>query len=254
MNGLIKNELLKLVHNRKVYAFMLVVLVVNIVPVLMTLVVRIRTLDGQSYPSTLFGFTVSWILPLFLIALIAEMFTDEVAAGTISLSLVHPVSRLRFYTGKAVTLLLFILAALVFALTVGYVFGTLFFGWGNSFFMRGVEYPTLEGIRITIVSYASAAVPLWSFSLFIAFLAMVMSGSASVVAVSAGILLIFSVLDLMAGEISPYLVTAYFTDLADVFLFPSTNGYLFPLAYLGLHGLLFFLGGFWLLQRRDITG
>lgn len=131
MTGLIKNELLKLAHNRKTYGFILALLMINIIPVLLTLLIGIRTMDGQSYPSTLYGFTVSWVLPLFLIAIIAELITEEYSAGTLSLSLVHPVTRVQLITAKAVAIFILILAGLLYALLLGYGIGTLFFGWGS---------------------------------------------------------------------------------------------------------------------------
>jgi ABC-2 type transport system permease protein len=253
MTGLIKNELIKLSHNRKVYAFMVALLIINIIPVLMTLVVRIRTLDGQSYPSTLFGFTVSWVIPLFLIAIIAEMITEEYTAGTLSLSLVHPVSRLQLFTGKAVTLLLLILVALIYALLLGYGIGTVFFGCGNEFFMRGIAYSSWEGVQFTVGTYLLAAIPLWSFSLLVMFLAMVMSSGASVVGIAAGILLVFTMLDLLAAEISPYLITTYFSSLpALIMLTPGRPNLLFALLFVLLHSVLFYLAGFIVLQKRDM--
>lgn len=252
MTGLIKNELLKLAHNRKTYGFILALLMINIIPVLLTLLIGIRTMDGQSYPSTLYGFTVSWVLPLFLIAIIAELITEEYSAGTLSLSLVHPVTRVQLITAKAVAIFILILAGLLYALLLGYGIGTLFFGWGSGFFMRGISYTTWEGIRITLGSYLGSAVPLLSFSLMIMFLALIMSSGASVVGASAGLLLIFTILDLLAEEISPFLISSYFV-VTHLFLSFNRQEVSFTLAFLLLHSLLFYLAAMVVLQKKDIV-
>jgi ABC-2 type transport system permease protein len=254
MSGLIKNELLKLFHNRKVFFFMVIVLLANIVPVLMTLLVRIRTLDGQSYPSTLFGFTVSWILPLFLVVIITEMITEEYMGGTLSLSLVHPVSRFQLYTAKALSLLIFIAVAVLYSLLVGYGIGTIVFGWGTEFFMRGVAYTTWQGMQITVGSYLLSIIPLWSFCFFVMFLATVLSGGASVVGTAAGFMLIATILDVLSGQVRPYLITTYFTSLpVSVLIAPQQGGVTFALTFLFFHGVIFYLAGFYILHKRDLT-
>jgi ABC-2 type transport system permease protein len=253
MSGLLINEIMKLSRNRKVYAYMLAVLLVNLLPVLLTLLVRMKTMDGQSYPSTLWGFTVAWIIPLFLVILASEMLTEEYASGTLSLSLIHPVSRFQLFAAKALALLLFILFASLFALLLGYALGTLIFGWGTGFMMRGVSYTVQEGIRITVGSYLLAAAPLWSFSMLVMFLAVLLSSSASVVGAATGILLVSFVLDLLAAEISPWLISAYFTAFPEQFLSPSWSGPAYSLVFIAVHGLLFFLAGYQLIAKRDFT-
>ena len=75
-------------------------LAVYFVPVLMTVFVRLRTFEGQVYPYTMSGLITGWVLPIYLIVLIAESVTDDYVAGTMSLSLIHPVSRIQLITAS----------------------------------------------------------------------------------------------------------------------------------------------------------
>ena len=50
--GLIKNEMLKFIHNKKLYVFLLVLFIIHMLPVLMTVLVNMKTLNGQVYPLT----------------------------------------------------------------------------------------------------------------------------------------------------------------------------------------------------------
>lgn len=92
----------------------------------------------------MYGLTVSWAIPIFLIAVIAETITEEYTAGTLSLSLVHPVTRAQFILSKFISYFLLILALLFYSLVLGYGIGALFFSWGNGFLIRGITYTTAE--------------------------------------------------------------------------------------------------------------
>lgn len=252
MNGLIRNELIKLSHNKKVYALLLTILLTNMVPVVLTLLIRLRTMDGQSYPSMLFGIIASWILPLFLLTLVAEMITEEAAAGTLSLTLVHPVSRVQVITAKVVALFILIIITLLFALIVSYGVGTLFFGWGREFLMRGVTYSPWQGVYITVVSYIATTLPLLSFCILVIFLALIMSSGASVVGISVGLLLLFSILEILIKEIKPYVISSYFSSLSTTFLANNRAQLLFSLSFLTIHSLVFYLASLMIFEKRDV--
>lgn len=253
MIGLIKNEMLKLLYNKKLYGFILVILAVNLLPVLISLSVRMNTTNGQVFPLSTYGVIVAFILPIFLIILIAEMFTDELTSGTLSLSLVHPVTRFQVLTAKVVHLFLFILFVLLFCLLFGYGFGTAIFGWGSEFMQRGMVYSTTQGIQITIATYLSSILPLFSFSLFVMFIAFILQGSAAVVGVSTGVYFL-SILSEMLIDFPILPVTAYFNTLSYVLAAISApnSALLHILLNVGF-GLLFYLLTLWIFHRKDMV-
>lgn len=251
MTGLIKNEIIKLVYNRKTAGFMLVLLAIYMTPVVMTVLVRIRALDGQSFPLTMYGITTAWALPLFLIVIVAEMITEEGKTGTLALSLVHPVSRLQLLLAKVMTLLLLIIAMLGYALLLGYAIGTFFFGWGTDFLLRGTVLPSIVGIALTVSSFLGAALPLLSFCILVIFLGFLLNGSASVVGAAVAFLLTFAVVELIIDV--PYVISSYFNVLPELLYPLNINALGSSLVFVTMHGLIFFIGSFLVFLRRDIT-
>lgn len=228
-------------------------LAVYFVPVLMTVFVRLRTFEGQVYPYTMSGLITGWVLPIYLIVLVAESVTDDYVAGTMSLSLIHPVSRIQLITAKIVSLFILIVFYLVLAMLLGYGAGRLFFGWGGEFMIRGVGYSVWEGVRITAVSFFASAFPLLSFGVFVVFIALLLSSSAAVVGLATGIFLLFSVAELIFAEAGIYLITSYILSFPATLALPGDVGLPVPaVLFITLHGLFFYLLSLVLFCRKDI--
>ncbi|EEG77169.1 ABC transporter permease [Dethiobacter alkaliphilus] len=253
MRGLIKNEMLKFFTNRKLYAFLLIVFILYMVPVVMTFVVGMRTLDGQVFPLTMHGIVVSWAVPVFLIMLVAETFTEEYSSGTLSLSLVHPVSRTQFIVAKIISLFFIIFFLLFFALILAYGLGILFFGWSGQFMQQGIAYTAWQGISITVISFLAPVFPLLSFAAFIILVALLLSSSAAVVGLSMAVLLSYTMLDLIFSRLQPYLLSTYFISFGRLLTFPAGGESLrFAVIFIGSHGLIFVLGALLHFNRKDI--
>lgn len=253
MIGLLKNELLKFFNHKKLVWFLGLLTILYLLPVLMTVFVKIKTFDGQIFPYTMASLITAWIMPIVLIVIIAESITDEYTSGTLSLSLVHPISRTQLITAKLVALLIITTFLLTLAMLLGYGIGTLFFGWDADFMIRGVVYSTAEGIKITATTFLAPVFPLMAFSAMILFLALLLSGSAAVVGVSIGILLTYTFADLLIKEIQPYLINAYFALLPTMLSFPTSPPKLrFALVFITVHGLVFYLASLMLFNKRDV--
>lgn len=254
MIGLLKNEWLKLLHNRKFYGFLLLLLLINLLPVLMTVLVRINTYNGQVYPLTMFGVVSTFALPLFLIILVAEIVTEEYLSGTLSLTLLHPTTRKQVLTAKVIFIYLVILMLLVVSMSMGYFIGTVIFGWGSEFMARGITYSISQGVFITVTSYLSASLPLLAFSLLVLLLALLMHSGAAAVGISAGLLFLLTMLQLLADELSPLLINTYFNTLPFVLDFLSNSeGLLLRLLFVGSFAMTFYLLSLFVFNRRDMV-
>lgn len=254
MIGLLKNEWLKLLHNKRFYGFLLLLLLLYLLPVLMTMMVRLNTYNGQVYPLIMFGVVTSFALPLFLIIFVTEIFTEEYLSGTLSLTLLHPTTRRQLITAKVIFTYLVILMLLVVSLSLGYFIGTVIFGWGSEFMARGMTYSMSEGVFITCTAYLSASLPLLAFSLLVLFLALVMQSGAAVVGVSAGLLFTFTMLQLLVDELSPLLINTYFNTLPFVLDYISNSSSLvFSVLFVISFGLIFYLLGLFVFTRRDMV-
>lgn len=105
MLSLVKNELIKLFAGKKIYVFMLAIVLANSLIGVESLVGAIDIpVNGQNVPILMLPTIVNILLPLFVIVLVAGMITDEYANGTLKLSLIHPVSRTSLLTAKLLAL------------------------------------------------------------------------------------------------------------------------------------------------------
>ena len=253
MSGLLKNEWLKLANNKKLYFFLLAVAAFQFLPVFMTLFLKMRTLNGQVYPLTMFGVLVSFVLPLLLLILVAETVAEEHTAGLLALSLLHPVTRGKVIAAKAVFFFTVILVFLLFAMLFGYAVGTLLFGWGGGFMLRGTAFPTGKGVAITFLSYVTAALPQFAFCQLVMFLAVVINSSAAVAGIAAGIFIFSSMLMLLSDEIKPFLLTSYFNTVPAVADFAiGKTGVFAQFSFPALYALVFFLLTVLVFSKKDM--
>ena len=253
MIQLIKNEMIKLVYNKKLLFFLLLIFVMVLVPVLISFLTRIRFDSGQTYPMFLYGILTTLVLPIFLSVLVADMITEEHVSGGFSIILVHPVSRIKLLTAKAITLYMVILFILVFTLLLSYGIGTLFFGWGDQFIDRGIVYPTTRGILITAGSYIISSLPLLAYGLGVILLGLLFTGSGAVVAVSTSLVLVFSVAGLLVNDLQPFLISTYFISLSKlVFFYKSVPDIKIAGLVIFLYGLIPFIVSLVIIKRRNI--
>lgn len=216
MISLVKNELIKVIYQRKLAFFLGLIAAMILAPVLFTYISRFKIHDGQTYPLFFLGAVASLILPIFISIITADMFTEEYVSGNLSSILIHPVSRVKLLSAKVVTLYIIILIILMFTLLFSYATGSLFFGWGDSFIDRGITYTSSEGIAITLGSYLMASIPLLAFTLVVMLLALLLHSTSAVVGISISIIIFFSLTGLVITEIQPYLITTYFHYLGEV--------------------------------------
>jgi ABC-2 type transport system permease protein len=253
MLNLVKNEMIKVFANKKIYAFLIIILLIELVPVFGSLMVKVSTFTGQTYPLFLHGLTVSWVIPIFIAVLISDMFTEEYVNGTLTLSLIHPVTRSEMIAAKAVSVLILILFLLVFTMFLAYVIGLAIFGWEPQFMIRGIEYSTLTGIQLTIYSFLSSAIPLLVFGIMVMFLALLFYSSGIVVGVSIGLMLLFAFLGYLLKEIEPYLITGYFSSFPNSLLFTGNNSEItMALKVMALYGIFFFAASITLFKKKDL--
>ncbi|NLZ38156.1 MAG: ABC transporter permease subunit [Firmicutes bacterium] len=253
MIGLIKNEWLKLLNNKKFYWFLLLLLIIYLFPVLMTLVVRMNTLNGQVYPLTVFGVITSFVMPLFLIVLIAEIVTEDYLSGNLSHTIIQPVTRWQIITAKVLFVFLLLITLMLFCLLLGYGIGCFIFGWGTDFMLRGASYTSLTGVKLTIISYLSASLPLLAFGLFVTFIAVIVQSGAAAVGISAGILFFSIMLELLT-EIGPFLINNYFNTLPFIlgaFVNPMTL--ISSIVFISCFGLLFYFLTLVIFIRKDMV-
>jgi ABC-2 type transport system permease protein len=253
MIRLVKNEIIKVVYHKKLLFLVILIFLIVLAPVLFTYILRFKVHDGQTYPLFFLGIITSLVVPIFISIITADMFTEEYVSGTLSTTLIHPVSRLKLLTAKVVTLYMVILFALIYTMLISYGLGSLSFGWGEAFLDRGIAYSSTEGIIITLGSYLIASLPLLSFALFAVLLAHLFSSAGAVVGISISLMILFSIMGLLVSEIQPYLLTTYFTQFGELILFSQSSEETFTaMAVILLYGAASFTLSAFIFKRRDL--
>jgi ABC-2 type transport system permease protein len=269
----IRVELVKMLRRPRTW---ITILMLNALPTLVAVLLAVTDIgprpgEGPAFLSavltdgTLFPLAaLAIVLPLFMPVAVAVVGGDAVAGeasgGTLRYVLVRPVRRTTLLVAKLVSVLAFVLLAVVVVAAVGYVVGRLLLGGGDaSGLVTGVSGSSLTSTQLverTLMSVVYVSLSM----LGVAAMALMLStftDSAIGAALGALAFLIASTLLLTldaAAALQPYLPTRYWLSFVDLFRDPIqwrdlTRG-------VGLQGVyvLVFLGVAWAnFTTKDIT-
>ena len=216
--------------------------------------------DGKLFPLA----ALSIVLPLFMPVAVAVVAGDAVAGeatgGTLRYVLTRPVGRTRLLVAKLVSVLAFVLLAVVVVAAVGYVVGRLLLGDGDaSGLVTGISGGSLSSTQLverTLLSIVYVSLSMLSVAA-VALLLSTMTDSAVGAALGALAFLIASTLLLTldaAHALQPYLPTRYWLSFVDLFRDPILwrdvlRGVLLQGVY-----VVVFLGAAWAnFTTKDIT-
>jgi ABC-2 type transport system permease protein len=216
--------------------------------------------DGTLFPLA----ALAIVLPLFMPVAVAVVAGDAVAgeaqAGTLRYVLARPVGRTRLLVAKLVSVLAFVLLAVVVVAGVGYVVGRLLLGGGDaSGLVTGISGDSLTSTQLverTLMSVVYVALSMLGVAA-LALLLSTVTDSPLAAALGALAFLIASTLLLTldaAAALQPYLPTRYWLSFVDLFRDPIlwrdvVRGMLLQGCY-----VLVFLGAAWAnFMTRDIT-
>ena len=255
MIRLIMNEVIKLFHQKKVYIFFAVILVISLFNLLGTISTRGYLSGynyGQSFPLIIFDGVSNIIFPMFVVVIIAGLFSDEFSDGSLKLPLLRKINRNELLLAKMGALGVMILIFLFVTMILGYVFGILFFGWGQDFVLKSKSFEVYEGILLTLFTYGISLISYMSFGMIILFLAVTIINSASVVVVGTGILFALHFSDYFYPKATPYLITSYFNTYRLLALeFDIINliiGFLVIITY----GVVFYAASIGIFKKKDL--
>ncbi|MTI83255.1 MAG: hypothetical protein FH756_04975 [Firmicutes bacterium] len=261
MRNLIKNELIKMLANKKLYVGMIIIMAVNLLPLLEKLTGSIGDvpITGQATPLYMLSTYLNVLMPIFISVLIADMVTEEYVNGTLALSLIHPISRDKLLAAKVLALVVIVILVLLFSMLAGYVFGSLTFGWGEQFVYQDVvaeidyTFTTFDGLLITLGSYLVSVIPLLAFGMLIFLLALHFKGSGALVGISIGLVIMLSFLGEIAEGLRPFLINHYFALFKYTFLTQDFTQITNSILVLGIYGIFPFVLGIRLFRKKDIV-
>jgi len=188
--------------------------------------------NGALYPAAAMALVLPVFLPVSVAVLAGDAVAGEASAGTLRYLLIRPVSRTRLLVAKLLSLVTFVLFAILAVLVTAYLTGTLLFGDATT--SAGVALPadvtSLSGVTITpfglVLRLLGTVVYIVVSMLGVAAIALFLStvtDSALGAAMGALAVLVTSqvlvTLD-AAAAIRPYLPTRYWLAWTDFFREP----------------------------------
>ena len=216
--------------------------------------------DGTLFPLAALAIVLPLFMPIAVAVVAGDAIAGEAAAGTLRYVLVRPVGRTRLLVAKLVSVLVFVLLAVVVVAAVGYVVGRLLLGGGDaSGLVTGVSGSSLTSAQLverTLMSVVYVSLSMLSVAAM-ALLLSTFTDSAVGAALGALAFLVASTLLLTldaADALQPYLPTRYWLSFVDLFRDPIlwrdiVRGVLLQGAY-----VVVFLGAAWAnFTTKDIT-
>lgn len=241
LNANMLNELQKLFMKKKTIVFLIIMSAVSFLSALFLSSIRAKlvfiALNSLSFPLMLLSVFTSVFLPLFIFMAASELFSGEVADRTLKLVLTQPISRLKIYISKLSAIAVYILLNLVVIFTVSVI----------SAICLHISITNISGI---LLSYLIDAVPAIILAVFASFIAQFFKSSSAALI---SCLLIFIALNIFSF-FTPSLGNNIFTSYLDwsSIWFSGTTRALNLLLLLLSYGIIFFTGGYYLFDRKEI--
>lgn len=240
------NEIEKLYKRKKILVAVVISLIFIIVGQLSMVVLRtgfgIRGVSSMDFPLLVLSVVVNTILPLFTALITIESFSGEYAQNTMKIALTRPISRLKFFTAKITSIMLFILSNLLFVMIFSIIAGCLFNV--NSFALKGV-------IKI-IVAYSVTLIPMMALAIVIAFFTKIVRSGIGVFFLSIFMFVTFKGLGIVFYRYSGIFITSmlnwYTLFLMDTI--PTFKIFL-QLMMMISYGIIFFTAGYYMFEKKE---
>ncbi|MCS7460388.1 ABC transporter permease [Paenibacillus doosanensis] len=226
MGSLIKNELYKVFHLKKLYLLTLVALAIDIAAALQ------GTQQGSYFPISLFD-NLPYLFVLCAVVFFTDSWVDEYRSGVLKLSLLRPVNRIALLNAKVISFIVCAAALMGFTLLSAYAFGAIEVLW------------ILKSGAVTLV-------PVLGFGLLVLFISVLTNHMAITVGCTAGFLLVSQML--VASETLRYYSIIYLMQVFYKNLFLQFNGEqaIINVAVIAAYITIFYTGSILIFCKKDL--
>jgi ABC-2 type transport system permease protein len=222
--------------------------------------------NGALYPAAAMALVLPVFLPVSVAVLAGDAVAGEASAGTLRYLLIRPVSRTRLLVAKLISLVTFVLFAILAVLVTAYVTGSLLFGVSTA--STGVVLPpdvtSLSGVTITpfglalrlLGTVAYIVISMLGVAAIALFLSTVTDSALGAAMGALAVLVTSQVLVTLdaAAAIRPYLPTRYWLAWIDFFREPVLWRDIERGAGIQLVYLVVLLGAAWAnFQTKDVA-
>lgn len=240
------NEVEKLYKKKKLRVALILSLIFIILGQLIIVGMRsgfgLRGVGSMEFPMLVLSVVVNTILPLFTALITIDSFSGEFSGNTMKITLVRPVSRLKFYTAKLTAILVFVLFNLMFVMVLSTLAGIIFNA--NSF--------TLRGFINILVAYTVSIFPMMILAMLIVVFTHLVKSGTGVFFLTILVFIVFKALGIVFSRYSGI----FFTSLMDWYNvwtmspFPFlkiTRKFMMILGY----GIILFTSGYYLFDKKE---
>ena len=236
---MIRVELVKLVRRPRTW---ITILLLNALPTLVAVLLAVTDIgpqpgegpaflsavltDGKLFPLAALAIVLPLFMPVAVAVVAGDAVAGEASGGTLRYVLTRPVGRTRLLVAKLVSVIAFVLLAVVVVAAIGYVVGKLLLGGGDATgLVTGVSGSSLTSTQLverTLMSVVYVTLSMLGVAA-VALMLSTMTDSAVGAALGALAFLIASSLLLTldaAASLQPYLPTRYWLSFVDLFRDP----------------------------------
>jgi ABC-2 type transport system permease protein len=164
------------------------------------------------------------LLPLAVLVVAGDSIAGEASSGTLRYLLIRPVSRSRLLTAKLVSILTFVLVAVIVVALSGYIAGVILFPHSGSVTtISGGEPLTFPQVMLrTLFAVLYVGVSMIGVASFALFLSTIVENPLGAALGGFAVLVASTTLDALdaAGSVQPYLPTHYWLKFVDLFRNP----------------------------------
>jgi ABC-2 type transport system permease protein len=178
--------------------------------------------NGALYPAAALGIVLPIFLPVAVAVIAGDSVAGEASAGTLRYLVCRPVGRTRLLVAKLVSVIVFVLLAVVVVAGVGYLVGTQLFGSGPLSSTSGTSLSTTQATLRTILAVGYVGFSMLGVAAVAMFLSTVTDSALGAALGALALLVTSQVLVLLdaAASVRPYLPTRYWLAFVDLFRDP----------------------------------
>ena len=272
-------ELRKLLRSRRTWV---TILLINTLPTLVAVLLALTDLgprpgtgpaflsavltDGTLFPLAAIAMIVPLFLPIAVAIVAGEAIAGEAQAGTLRYVLIRPVGRTQLLVAKLVSVMAFVLLAVIVVAATAYLTGTLLLGHeeiaasaggtANSSSVSGTSLSTQELLWRTLLALVYAMLSMLGVAAIALFLSTVVESPLAAALGTLAVLIASSLLLTLdaANALQPFLPTRYWLSFVDLFRDPILWRDVVRGTELQLLYVLVFLAAGWAnFTTKDIT-
>jgi ABC-2 type transport system permease protein len=215
------------------------------------------TRSGLAVPLVIMLFGAVWMFPLITALVAGDIFASEDHNGTLKTILTRSLERQQVFAGKALAALTYAVAAIVLAITVAVIAGSIQSGFNSLESLSGTIVSAPKALELVYASMAVYLMPIATVMAFGLLLSAITRNSAAAVVGTLMISLLFQLIGILPGlgGLQPYLLSTQFNAWQGFLRTPIDWSPIVRAAWVcAIYGVPALAAAFLVFLRRDVAG